>query len=70
MSAETSGVVPVEGDVNMRKRKRGKLNEEGEKRRKIKAKEFKKTVDATKQVSVERLSKFNGTASKSKAPSK
>lgn len=70
LSAETSGVVPVEGDVNMRKRKRGKLNEEGEKRRKIKAKEFKKTVDATKQVSVERLSKFNGTASKSKAPSK
>ena len=58
LSAETSGVVPVEGDVNMRKRKRGELNEEGKKRRKIKAQNFKRTVKETQKVSEARLSKF------------
>lgn len=67
LSAETSGVVPVEGDVNMRKRKRGELNEEGKKRRKIKAQNFKRTVKETQKVSEARLSKF---PNKGKATSK
>ena len=51
----------------MRKRKRGELNEEGKKRRKIKAQNFKRTVNETQKVSAARLSRF---ANKGKASSK
>ena len=54
MSLETAGV-DLEGDINLRKRKRGQLNEEGEKRKKDKAKKVKKIVKDTRDVSRKRM---------------
>ena len=54
LSLETAGV-DLEGDINLRKRKRGQLNEEGEKRKKDKAKKVKKIVKDTRDVSRKRM---------------